>query len=138
LGLPALGAGLGLSSISPWSNSGVSASTFKTGAGIYLVIVVDAKQMMVDNAFDEVEDPKPISILPISWIDDHSSRPCVLFAREGKDRLPQVRRCAVKGSIPTGIELEVFKGVHGILAAQHVVPQEDLVENDTAQESTEP
>jgi len=44
----------------------------------------------------------------------------------------------VKGSIPTGIELEVFNGVHGILAAQHVVPQEDLVENDTAQESTEP
>jgi len=42
------------------------ASTFKTGAGIYLVTVVDAKQMMVDNAFDEVEDPKPISILPRS------------------------------------------------------------------------
>ena len=37
--LLALGAGLGLSSISPWSDSGVSASTFKTGAGIYLVIV---------------------------------------------------------------------------------------------------
>ena len=39
LTLLALGAGLGLSSISPWSDSGVSASTFKTGAGIYLVIV---------------------------------------------------------------------------------------------------
>jgi hypothetical protein len=39
LALLALGAGLGLSSISPWSNSGVSASTFKTGAGIYLVLV---------------------------------------------------------------------------------------------------
>lgn len=35
----AFGAGLGLSSISPWSDSGVSASTFKTAAGIYLVIV---------------------------------------------------------------------------------------------------
>jgi hypothetical protein len=39
LALLALGAGLGLSSISPWGDSGVSASTFKTGAGIYLVIV---------------------------------------------------------------------------------------------------
>jgi hypothetical protein len=39
LALLALGGGLGLSSISPWADSGVSASTFKTGAGIYLVIV---------------------------------------------------------------------------------------------------
>jgi hypothetical protein len=39
LALLALGAGLGLSSISPWSNSGVSASAFKAAAGIYLVIV---------------------------------------------------------------------------------------------------
>jgi hypothetical protein len=39
LGLLGLGAGLGLSSISPWADSGVSASTFKTGAGIYLVLV---------------------------------------------------------------------------------------------------
>jgi hypothetical protein len=39
LALLALGAGLGLSSISPWADSGVSASTFKIGAGIYLVLV---------------------------------------------------------------------------------------------------
>jgi hypothetical protein len=39
LALIAFGAGLGLSSISPWSNSGVSAATFKTGAGIYVVLV---------------------------------------------------------------------------------------------------
>ncbi|HEX3937617.1 MAG TPA: hypothetical protein VHX43_08930 [Xanthobacteraceae bacterium] len=37
--LTAFGAGLGLSAVSPWSNSGVAASTFKTGTGIYLVIV---------------------------------------------------------------------------------------------------
>ena len=37
--LIAFGAGLGLSSVSPWSDTGVSASTFKTGTGIYLVIV---------------------------------------------------------------------------------------------------
>jgi hypothetical protein len=37
--LIAFGAGLGLSAVSPWSNSGVSAATFKTGTGIYLVIV---------------------------------------------------------------------------------------------------
>src|ERR1700723_3911398 len=37
--LIAFGAGLGLSAISPWSDSGISASTFKTGSGIYLVIV---------------------------------------------------------------------------------------------------
>jgi hypothetical protein len=37
--LIAFGAGLGLSAVSPWGDSGVSASTFKTGTGIYLVIV---------------------------------------------------------------------------------------------------
>jgi hypothetical protein len=39
LALFALGAGLGLSAVSPWTDSGVSSSTFKTGTGIYLVIV---------------------------------------------------------------------------------------------------
>jgi hypothetical protein len=33
------GAGMGFSSVSPWSNSGVSTTTFKVGAGIYLIIV---------------------------------------------------------------------------------------------------
>src|SRR5580704_11669115 len=37
--LIAFGAGLGLSAVSPWSDSGVSAATFKTATGIYLVIV---------------------------------------------------------------------------------------------------
>ena len=37
--LIAFGAGLGLSAVSPWSDTGVSASTFKTGTGTYLVIV---------------------------------------------------------------------------------------------------
>jgi hypothetical protein len=39
LALFAFGAGLGLSSVSPWADSGVSASTFKNAAGVYLVIV---------------------------------------------------------------------------------------------------
>jgi hypothetical protein len=37
--LVAFGAGLGLSAVSPWADSGVSATTFKVGSGIYLVIV---------------------------------------------------------------------------------------------------
>jgi hypothetical protein len=37
--LIAFGAGIGFSSISPWSDTGVSASTFQVGTGIYLVIV---------------------------------------------------------------------------------------------------
>src|SRR5271170_2415870 len=37
--LVAFGAGLGLSAISPWSDSGVSASSLKIGTGIYLIIV---------------------------------------------------------------------------------------------------
>jgi hypothetical protein len=36
--LIAFGAGLGLSAVSPWSDSGISASSFKTGTGIYLVV----------------------------------------------------------------------------------------------------
>src|ERR1700685_4873346 len=37
--LIAFGAGLCLSAVSPWSDTGVSASSFKTGTGIYLVCV---------------------------------------------------------------------------------------------------
>jgi hypothetical protein len=37
--LTALGAGLGLSAVSPWSHSGVSTATFQMGTGVYLVIV---------------------------------------------------------------------------------------------------
>src|ERR1700740_3781821 len=37
--LTALGAGLGLSAVSPWSGSGVSGTTFKVGTGIYLLVV---------------------------------------------------------------------------------------------------
>lgn len=39
LALLALGAGLGLSTVSPWADSGFSASTFKAAAGLYLVVV---------------------------------------------------------------------------------------------------
>jgi len=39
LALFALGSGLGLASVSPWAGTGVSSATFKTGAGVYLVIV---------------------------------------------------------------------------------------------------
>ncbi len=37
--LVSFGAGIGLSLISPWTGAGVSATTFKIGAGIYLVVV---------------------------------------------------------------------------------------------------
>jgi len=39
LALVALGVGLGLSAVSPWTDTGVSASTFKVSAGVYLVLV---------------------------------------------------------------------------------------------------
>jgi hypothetical protein len=39
LALVALGAGLGLSSISPWADTGVSAATFRNATGVYLVVV---------------------------------------------------------------------------------------------------
>src|SRR6202049_3218276 len=35
--LLALGAGLGFSVVSPWSNSGVSATTFEIGTGLYFI-----------------------------------------------------------------------------------------------------
>jgi hypothetical protein len=37
--LLALGVGLGLSAVSPWSNEGVSATTFHVGAGLYLFAI---------------------------------------------------------------------------------------------------
>jgi hypothetical protein len=35
----ALGAGLGLSVVSPWGNTGVSATTFKLGTGLYFIVI---------------------------------------------------------------------------------------------------
>ena len=37
--LLAFGAGMGFSAISPWGNSGVSASTFQIATGLYLIVV---------------------------------------------------------------------------------------------------
>lgn len=37
--LLALGTGLGLSAVSPWGNSGVSATTFKIGTGLYFIVM---------------------------------------------------------------------------------------------------
>jgi hypothetical protein len=37
--LLALGIGLGLSVVSPWSGAGVSATTFKIGTGLYLIVI---------------------------------------------------------------------------------------------------
>ena len=37
--LLAFGIGLGLSVVSPWSGSGVSATTFKIGTGLYLIVI---------------------------------------------------------------------------------------------------
>jgi hypothetical protein len=37
--LLAFGAGMGFSAVSPWGNSGVSASTFEIGTGLYLIVV---------------------------------------------------------------------------------------------------
>jgi hypothetical protein len=39
LALLAFGIGLGLSVVSPWSGAGVSATTFKIGTGLYLVVI---------------------------------------------------------------------------------------------------
>jgi len=36
--LLAFGSGMGLSAVSPWSNSGISVSTFQNGTGIYLIV----------------------------------------------------------------------------------------------------
>src|SRR3978361_1942475 len=37
--LLALAAGLGLSAVSPWGNSGVSTTTFKIGTGLYFIVM---------------------------------------------------------------------------------------------------
>src|SRR5665647_3743888 len=37
--LIAFGIGLGLSVVSPWSGAGVSATTFKIGTGLYLIVI---------------------------------------------------------------------------------------------------
>jgi hypothetical protein len=37
--LMAFGAGMGFSAVSPWASSGVSATTFSVGTGIYLIII---------------------------------------------------------------------------------------------------
>jgi hypothetical protein len=37
--LLSFGAGMGFSVVSPWGNSGVSATTFKIGTGLYFIVM---------------------------------------------------------------------------------------------------
>jgi hypothetical protein len=37
--LLAFGVGLGLSTVSPWAGAGISATTFKIGTGLYLIVI---------------------------------------------------------------------------------------------------
>jgi hypothetical protein len=43
--LLAFGAGIGLSAVSPWANSGISSTTFNFGAGVYLCITAVASSI---------------------------------------------------------------------------------------------
>ena len=61
--LVAFGAGLGLSAVSPWSDSRVSASTFSIGTGIYLCIVAVMSSAIGRMHAHENHGPAPPRIL---------------------------------------------------------------------------
>jgi hypothetical protein len=60
--LIAFGAGLGLSAVSPWSGSGISASTFKVGTGIYLLVVAVMASALGGYLAARLRAPGPLSI----------------------------------------------------------------------------
>jgi hypothetical protein len=53
--LLAFGAGMGFSAVSPWTDSGVSATTFKVGTGLYLIVAAMIASMPPNNAVGVVE-----------------------------------------------------------------------------------
>jgi hypothetical protein len=44
----------------------------------------------------------------------------------------------VEDAVPKRVELEVLDRVHGIPAAQHVVPLQELVQHDAVEKAAEP
>lgn len=73
--LLAFGAGMGFSAVSPWGNSGISASTFQITTGLYLIVVALLASAMGGIcrraiAYKMGRCPYPRSLLPrySSWL----------------------------------------------------------------------
>ena len=83
--LLAFGAGMGFSAVSPWGNSGISASTFQITTGLYLIVVaLLASAMGVRRravAYKMGRRPYPRSLLP-----RHSPRLFGVGVRHGDRR----------------------------------------------------
>ena len=80
--LLAFGTGLGLSVVSPWSGAGVSATTFKIGTGLYLIVIA----MMASSVGGYVAGR-----LRTRWIGVHSDEVCSAIPRTVLVRGPSPR-----------------------------------------------
>ena len=61
--LLAFGTGLGLTVVSPWAGSGVSATTFKIGTGLYMVVIA----MIASSLGGYIAGPSSLQLAWRAW-----------------------------------------------------------------------
>jgi hypothetical protein len=135
--LLALGTGLGLSVVSPWGNSGVSATTFKIGTGLYFIVMA-----MMSSAIGGYLAGR----LRTKWVGVHTDE---VFFRDTAHGFLAWAAASVIGAVllaspatllATGATSGATQAAAG--AAQSSGPMEGYVDtllrSDTAQPSTNP
>ena len=105
-----------------------------------LVDVVKSQDMMVDDAFNQIENAE--SHQHGCW--QQLSRPSdVLLARgapeDGEASYHEQICAGVENTVPDDIELEAVKSIGGVTGAgQHMMPLQDLMQHDPVEEAAQP
>jgi hypothetical protein len=95
--------------------------------------------MVVDDAFDRVEEAKTEQHRARKKFARPEEMTPLRAAPEHEQAGDHEQVCGtVEDAVPKRVELEVLDAVHGIPAAQHVVPLKELVQDDPVEKSAEP
>lgn len=97
---------------------------------------METNELVVDKAFDHVECTEANQ----HRADKEFVRPVEVASVRVPPKDEQAGHdekvgAAVKDTIPEGIEFKVFDGVDGIPTAEHVVPLQNLVQNDSVEKT---
>ena len=99
---------------------------------------MDANPVVIDNAFNSVEDSKTEQHCPDQEFRQPVEMPAVRRApkQEQTDQNKKVWR-AVKDAVPSRVEFQVLDGVDGVPTAEHVMPLH-LMQHDAIEEPPNP
>ena len=96
--------------------------------------------MMIDNAFRNVENPKPHQ----HGTGKQLARPAHVTSMRSFPQLDQSQEdeniCTqVKNAVPEGVQFEIGNTGRGITAArEHMIPLENLMQNNPIEEAAQP